>query len=186
MATGFPSQNPYTREELTEAAKARIHARIDWLRSRKYHILHINPDILTAEQIWNQAVLDIFLKIEALGYYVSCDWYHSMNMNNHMTFYKNLYDLWEYRLNLTRAEKENIVPGHMNGSTRLFRFDPSDTILKGKLWWEKKNLALMEAFITRGQEKDQRKLGAMYVLMALVQASRPAAAALPWILESVQ
>jgi hypothetical protein len=186
MATGFPSQNPYNRGEMTAGAKARIHQRIEWLRSRKYHILHVNTDILTSEQTWNQAVLDIFLKIEALGYYVSCDWYHGMNTFAHLNFYKHLYQLWNYRLGLTRADKERIVPGHMNGSTKLFRFDANDTLEKSRAWWEKKNLILIEAFITRGDDKEQKKLGAMYVLMALVQVSRPAAFALPWIVESLQ
>jgi hypothetical protein len=183
MATGFPSQNPYTRDELTEIAKARIHERITWLRSRKYHTLHVNTDTLTPEQIWNQAVLDIFLKIEALGYYVSCDWYHALSIQDHATFYKRLYILWEHRLGLTRAEKEKIVPGH--NLIRLFRYDATDLLEKSRAWWAKKNLALMEAFITRGEDKEQRKMGTMYVLMALVQVSRAAATALPWILDSV-
>jgi hypothetical protein len=185
MATGFPSQNPYTRDELTELAKSRIHSRISWLRSRKYHTLHLNTDVLTPEQIWNQAVLDIFLKIEALGYYVSCDWYHAMNISDHTSFYKHLYQMWNYRLGLTRAEKEKVVPGHMSGSTRLFRYDSTDMLDKGKAWWAKKNLGLIEAFVTRGEDKEQRKLGTMYVLMALVQVSRPAAIALPWIVDSL-
>ena len=179
MATGFPSQNPYTRDELTEVAKARIHERITWLRSRKYHTLHINTDVLTTEQIWNQAVLDVFLKIEALGYYVSCDWYHDLNIQHHVLFYKILYNLWEHQLGLSRAEKEKIVPGY--AVTRLFRYDASDMLDKGKNWWAKKNLALIEAFATRGHDKEQRKMGAMYALMGLVQVSRPAAIALPWI-----
>jgi hypothetical protein len=58
-----------------------------------------------------------------------------------------------------------------------------DAFDKTKAWWEKKNLALIEAFIGRAQDKEQRKLGALYVLMALVQASRPAARALQWIVE---
>jgi len=180
MGTGFPSHNPYTRDELTEEAKAKIHARISWLRSRKYHILHINTDVLTEEQLWNQAVLDIFLQIEALGYYVSCDWYHQMTMIDHSNFYKKLYDLWEYRLGLTRAEKEKIVPG-----PTPFRYDPTEPLRKTKTWWEKKNLQLIKSFITRGHDKEQRKLGAMYILMALVQVSRAAELALPWITESV-
>jgi hypothetical protein len=183
MATGFASQNPYNRGELTERTKDRIHARIAWLRRRKYNILHITTDILTPQQAWNQAVLDIFLKIESLGYYVSCDWYHAMNCYDHLRFYKKLFDLWETRLELTRAQKEQIIPGHMTGGQRVFRFDPMDLFSKAKAWWEKKNLALIESFITRAKDKEMKKLGAMYVLMALVQVSPPAARALPWIVE---
>lgn len=185
MGTGFPSQNPYTRDDLTEQTKLRIHTRISWLRARKYHILHMNTDVLTPVQLWNQAVLDIFLKIEALGYYVSCDWYHALNTLEHLIFYRKLYELWNWRLNLTRAQKEVIVPGHMSGPTRIFRFDPGDVIDKGRAWWEKQNLNLISAFISRAQDKENKKLGAMYVLMALVQVSPTAARALPWIVENL-
>jgi len=180
MGTGFPSHNPYTRDELTEDAKARLHARIAWLRSRKYPILHTSTDVLTEEQLWNQAVLDIFLQIEALGFYVSCDWYHQMTTADHSNFYKKLHDLWEYRLGLTRADKEKIVPG-----PTPFRYDPTEPIIKTKTWWKKKNLQLIKAFISGGHDKEQRKLGAMYSLMALVQVSRAAEEALPWIAETV-
>ena len=177
MGTGFPSQNPYTRDEFTEQTMKRIHARIAWLRSRKYHILHANTDVLTADQLWNQAVLDIFLKIESLGYYVSCDWYHAMSKADHYNFYKKMYDLWEYRLGLTRSEKEHIIPGPYV----LFRFDADDAFEKSKNWWAKKNLILIEAFITKGHDKEYKKLGTMYVLMGFVQVSTQAAAALPWV-----
>ncbi len=181
MATGYPSQNPYTRTDYTDQAKGLIHKRIQWLRSRKYQILHTNTDVLTPEQAWKQIVLDIFLKIEALGYYVSCEWFHDMNVSAHLTFYEKLFDLWSWRLGLTRAQQEEIVPGHASGAQRLFRFDLSDTLEKSKVWWQKKNISIIEAFITRAQDKEKQKMGALYVLMALVQVSPPAAQALPWI-----
>lgn len=185
MGTGFPSQNPYNRTELTERAKDKIHTRIEWLRSRKYSILHINTETLSATQAWNQSVLNIFLKIESLGYYVSCEWFHAMSIIDHLKFYKKLYELWNWRLNLSRAEKEVIIPGHMSGTTRIFRFDPSDKIEKGKSWWEKNNLSLITSFLTRAHDKEHRKLGAMYVLMALVQVSSSAATSLPWLIETL-
>jgi hypothetical protein len=100
-----------------------------------------------------------------------------------MRFYKHLLYLWDTRLELSRAQKELIVPGHVSGGQRIFRFDPADLFDKTRAWWEKKNLALIEAFVTRAQDKEHKKLGAMYVLMALVQASTAAARALPWVVE---
>ena len=108
-----------------------------------------------------------------------------MNIGDHVKFYKKLYDLWEFRLGLTRAEKEKVVPGHINGAQKLFKFDPNELLEKSKSWWQKRNLSLMEAFVTRGEDKERRKMGAMYVLMALVQASHPAAVALPWIVDAI-
>jgi hypothetical protein len=184
MATGFPSQNPYTRGSFTELSMKRIHARIAWLRRRKYHILHANTDILTDEQCWNQKVLDAILKIEALGYYVSCEWFTGLTKEEHMKFYRRLYSIWNWRLNLTRAEKESIVPQY---DTRpcVFRFLPNDQPEKSFSWWERYTLSIVEAFTTRSPDREQQKLGALYILMALVQVSKGAAEGLPWLSDYV-
>lgn len=179
MGTGFPSENPYTRDTFTERAKKTIHGRVAWLRARKYPVLHINTDVVSPEQCWNHKILDIFLKIEALGYYVNCDWYRTLSQIQHVSFYTTIFSMWEYRLGLSRAEKERVVPGHE--TARLFRFHPNDIPTKSLHWWEKQNLALIEAFISRATEKEQQKMGAMYVLMALTRVSRGASEALPWL-----
>jgi hypothetical protein len=186
MASGFPQQNPYTRDPLPPAALAALHARIEWLRGRKYQILHLNTDLLTPQQIWNQRVLDAFLKIEALGYYASNQWFHALSLLHHEAFYRRMYQLWEWRLGLTPTQKETIVPGHLEaGGNRLFRFPPEAIPLKEKGWWERTNLGLIEAFVGRAADRESRRLGALYTLMGLVQVSREAARALPWVLESV-
>jgi len=178
MTTGVPSNNPYTRDAYTARAQDILHARINWLRYRKFQIKHVNTDILTEEQCWNQRVLDIFLKIESLGYYVSCDWYHSLSRDAHIEFYRHLYHLWEWRLGLTISQKEAIV-----GTHSIFRFQPSESPPKRLAWWARHNIDLMERFITQGVDKDNRKLGAMYVLMALARVSRAVAESMPWLLE---
>jgi hypothetical protein len=183
MATGFPSQNPYTRGSFTELSMKRIHARIAWLRRRKYHILHANTDILTDEQCWNQRVLDAILKIEALGYYVSCEWFTGMSKADHMKFYRGLYAIWNWQLKLTRAEKELIVPQYDTRPHVVFRFLPNDQPDKSVSWWERYTLSIIEAFISRSGEREQQKLAAMYILMALVHVSKGAAEGLPWLLE---
>jgi len=180
MATGFPSQNPYTRGSFTDLSMKRIHARIAWLRRRKYHILHANTDILTQEQCWNQKVLDAILKIEALGYYVSCEWFTELTKEEHMKFYRRLYSIWNWRLNLTRAEKEAIVPQY-DARPCVFRFSPNDQPEKSVTWWERYTLSIVEAFTTRSSDREQQKLGALYILMALVQVSKGAAEGLPWL-----
>lgn len=187
MATGFPQQNPYTRELLPSDALAALYSRIEWLRARKYHILHLNTDVLTEEQLWNQRVLDVFLKIEALGYYASNRWFHSLSLLQHEALYRRLYQLWEWKLGLSQAQKEQIIPGHLapGPAPHLFRFAPESIPLKEKSWWERTNLGLIEAFISRAVDRENRKLGAMYVLMGLVQVSREAALALPWVVESL-
>jgi hypothetical protein len=182
LGAGHPQENPYTRESLSQGAMESLHRRISWLRKRKYQIQHVNTDVLTPEQLWNQKVLDVFLKIEALGYYASCDWFHEMSAYSHEYFYRRLFDLWNYRLGLTPAQKEQVVPGHLRGGAqRLFRTPPEDLAPKERAWWQRTNLEIIDAFVTRAADKEFRKLGAVYVLMGLVQVSREAARALPWV-----
>jgi hypothetical protein len=178
--------NPYTRESLPTGALARLQSRITWLRQRGYQIQHVTTDVLTPEQIWNQKVLDVFLKIEALGYYANADWFHALPQPHLIVLYRRLGGLWEWRLGLSPLEKESIVPGHADaGERRLFKFVAEDHFDKSRGWWARQVLAVAEALVGRAVEEEQRKLGAMYVLMGLVQVSRAAAVALPWVLELV-
>ena len=178
MTKGFPSQNPYTRDVFLERAKQQIHGRIEWLRRRKYHILHINTDVVTAEQVWKHKVLDVFLRIEALGYYVDCAWFHRLSLHDHKLFYAHLFSLWEWKLQLSAAEKERIIP---MDRTDLFRFHPDDIPTKSQTWWQKNTLSLIDTFISKGCTKEDKKMGAMYSLMGLVKVSSAAAEALPWL-----
>ena len=178
MTRGMPSQNPYTRDEFLDRAKEKIHRRIEWLRRRKYHILHVNNDIVGAEQVWNHRVLDVFLRIEALGYYVNCEWVHRLTLNDHKKFYSHLFSLWSWRLQLAQADKERILPA--NGA-QVFRFHPDHTPTKSHTWWQKNTLNLIDTFISKGCTKEDKKMGATYSLMSLVAVSSAAAEALPWL-----
>jgi hypothetical protein len=129
--------------------------------------------------------LDVILKIEALGYYVSCEWFTGLKKAEHLKFYRRLYLIWNWRLNLTRAEKDAIIPQY-DAQPAVFRFMPNDEPEKSLSWWEKYTLSIVEAFISRSPDKEQRKLGALYILMALVQVSKGAAENLPWLSDYIE
>jgi hypothetical protein len=179
--------NPYTRVPLDSQTLQKIHKRILWLRQRKFPILYATGEDLTQDQIWNQKVLDVFFKMEALGYRASCRWFDEMNITEHMSFYRKLYRLWMYQLGLTAAEKEAILPGYNTGMTKLFRLTPDriDAQPHDLRWWRRTNLNVILEFLTRAPQKSQQGLGALYVLMALVQVIPEAGEAYPWVLESL-
>lgn len=179
--------NPYTRVPIDSKTLQKIHKRILWLRERKFPILYATGENLTQDQIWNQKVLDVFFKMEALGYRASCRWFDEMNISDHMTFYRRLHRLWMYQLGLTAAEKEAIVPGYNTGMTKLFRHTPDriEADSHDLRWWRRANLNLILEFLTRASQKSHQGLGALYVLMALVQVVPEAAEAYPWVLETL-
>ena len=80
-------KNAYTCEALPEAVVAKIRSRIKYLIGKKCPLIHTEIKTLSSEQIWNQNVLDIFLKIEELGYLVNSDWFHEMTIMKHRAFY---------------------------------------------------------------------------------------------------
>ena len=187
LTEGTEALNPYTRETIASSVLSKINNRMIWLRKRRYPTLYATGENLTQEQIWNQKVLNVFFKMEELGYRASCRWFDMMQRIDHEDFYKKLFRLWHIYLHLTTQEKDAIVPGHAAYATKLFRHIP-ERVEGGKYdirWWRRNNLNLMMEFMTRANEKSQQALGALYVLMALVQIVPEAAEAYPWILESV-
>ena len=167
--------NPYTRAPIPDRIIKKILNRLTWLRARKYSILHPLEVEFTPDQLFQQKVLDLFMKIESLGYHVCCEWFHRMTVENHIEFYKTLYDLWNFRLGLTSEQRDAIVPGHTG--TLFYDFGKKPHT---KHWWEKVNLRIIEAFLTRSPDKEQHKLGAMYCIMAFVRINEDAADVFPW------
>lgn len=179
--------NPYTRVLLESSTLQKIHQRIVWLRERKFPILYATGENMTQEQIWNQKVLDVFFKMEALGYRASCRWFDEMTFTDHLMFYRRLHRLWMYQLGLSNMEKEAIIPGHNSGQTKLFRHAPDriESQNHDLRWWRRANLNLILEFLSRSPQKSQQSLGALYILMALVQIVPEASDAYPWIRESL-
>jgi hypothetical protein len=187
VTEGSEIMNPYTRDILESAVLKKIHNRILWLRQRKIPILYAIGENMSQEQIWNQKVLDVFFTMEGLGYRASCRWFDEMTITDHMTFYRRLHRLWMYQLGLTAAEKEEIIPGYNTGMTKLFRLTPDriESQVHDLRWWRRANLNLILEFLTRAPQKSHRGLGALYVLMALVQVVPEAEEAYPWVRESL-
>ena len=188
LSMGELKQNPYTREPLEKRIIDRVIGRLTWLRRRKYSVLYPTGTDLTTDQIWRQRILDVCMKIESFGYYVSCDWYTSMSLEDHQEFYQKLYMMWFVTLGLSHEQREAIVPGYKTSETALFRYSP-DALkaqrARSKSWWEKMNLGIMEALLTRSQNRESNKLGAMYCVIGFVTINEKAAEVFPWFHDAV-
>ena len=182
LSVGELKTNPYTRKPLTDGILARIRNRLTWLRTRKYTVFYPIGLDLTSEQIWKQTILDSFMKIESHGFYVSCDWFSEMSIDDHIKFYSTLYSIWFDRLGLTHADREKIMPQYLSAQKKLFKYNTDSIKAQQKRtghWWQKLNLSLIEAFLTRSTDN---KLGAMYCVMGLVAVNEKAAEVFPWLI----
>jgi hypothetical protein len=187
LSQGQPLQNPYTRDPFPDPLLKKFRRRIDWLRQRKFALLYGLEETITPEQEWNHRVLDIFMKIESLGYLLSTSWFQDLAIKEHQRFYRTLHQLWYWRLGLTQSQRDEICPGHQTQSGRLFRQQPDEAVHFHKeiKWWKKQNLAIINSLISRGTTKANRGLGALYVVMGLVTVCDQASEAYPWIAESL-
>lgn len=169
---GNELQNPYTREILSDSAVTSYKNRLGWLRKRKYCILHIQEEQMTPEQLWHQRILDVFLNLDLLGYHTCLNWFEEMSVIQLYRFYYELWDLWFYRVGLTEQQKSAICPQWRDPIKSVFRVQLRDALARKELKWHQ-TLALdcIEALTTRAVEKENRTLGALYVMTALSLAS---------------
>lgn len=183
MQYGKELINPFNQELIGGATLQRLELLAQALRKRNIPVVYAEADGLTPEQIWNQKVLDIFLKMNALGFPVNLVWFDMMTVLTHERFYTRLYNLWTYHLQLSEEQKETMVPGHASGRAPLFRWTPGlITSEPHELkWWRKQSLGLMKAFLTRGQDPITQNSNVIMILTALSSCHRYVAEAFPWL-----
>jgi len=136
----------------------------------------------TPLQQYRMKVVDVFAQIDELNYYSSPDWFLSLTLPAHRTFYKELHSIWTHRANLIPSEKQRIVPGY---NQTLFRHPPwaVNNFTMERLQTMNLNTILM--LITSATDRNDRILGAMYTMSALTLVHPDARTAYPWLYESV-
>lgn len=184
MKYGNELKNPFTQSLIPASAVEKLQKRADILRKRGDAIVYVDTEELTPDQIWNQKVLDIFLKLAALNFSANILWFEGLGTRGHEHFYRKLWEMWNLSLGLSEEEKERIVPGHNLGRSPLFKWKPVEVCGRGfdVKWWRKQNLALMRAFLTRTEDKGIQACGALYILTAFATVHPHAADAYPWLL----
>lgn len=184
MHYGNEIKNPFNQLPLTQSVIKFFQGRIEILRAQKIPVMYVEEGILTPEQVWNQKVLDIFLKMNSLGYAVNIVWFDLMTVRTHERFYTLLYNLWIHHLRLTDAQKEVMVPGHSSGRAPLFRWVPQVITSRSQelKWWRKQSLSLMRSFLMRGQDSVTQSSNVLTLLTALANCHKLVGEAFPWLL----
>jgi len=180
MAGTSSLKNPYTQLPLTEFAKIALEKRLNWLKKRRYATLFMSDTELTAEQAFSLRILDIFMKMDFLGYHSDTSWFTELDNIGQINLYKELYDLWFYRLQLTPAMKKEICPD----LDTILKYDPYkvSALRRARPQAIKKlNATILDMLVSCAGDKTNRALGAMYCLTALCKVSTEAAEAYEWL-----
>ena len=144
-------------------------------------------DVLTPHQRFRQHVLRLFQTINALGHYSDPEWFVALTYEQHITFLRELIDIWNYRAELSPQARRAVYPPYgdpfphyvLGWVTHQFYIylSPENII--------NINLTVIERFIASAVSEGDRCLGSNFILCALTLVSIPAREALPWLYQSV-
>lgn len=175
-------KNPYNRNAINTNVIQNIEQLIRMSKVLKINIEitigDINCDLSIQKRI-ELKTLDIFQNINALGNYSEPHWFLSLDKVQLYKFVRELYDIWDYRAQLTIEIKRNICPPYGDPFRNFHKNEGKITNIQFNI------LNLLDRFINTGVDNDSKSLGSYYVLGALTLVNPVAAASLPWLYQSV-
>lgn len=127
--------------------------------------------------------LTLFQNIDALGNYSNSQWFLTLNKNQLIKFIRELNDIWQYRASLSIETKKAICFPSGNPFQRFpgyHSLQVSENLDEIRKWV----LEIMENLVNSGTNKDNKCLGAYYVLGAITLVNHDAATSLPWLYEA--
>lgn len=183
---GVTLTNPYTRSQLEASFFADL-ATIEC--AAKLGIISTVVDIDTQHQLEalsfekqvEMKAISLFQQINSLGNYSDASWFLTLSRSRLFRLIRELYDIWNFRLNIQRDTKRAICPPHgspFDLGRNLNTTTASDLELQDIV------LSIFENFVYRGINRDSQALGCFYVLGALTLVSSTAANAAPWLYQS--
>jgi hypothetical protein len=189
LLTGDSStvKNPYNRKPLPSSLMRDIKNIVHLSK-----ILNFNVTIKCEDEVKTNVCpkkelellcISLFQHIDHLGNYTDRNWFWSLDNRQLVRFLHELNDIWCYRAQLTNEMKRDICPPIGNPFMNV----PINMISYQLPLFELKRVALnvIEQMVKRGVSESNRSLGANYVLCALTLVNYRAAAAMPWLYQSV-
>ena len=127
--------------------------------------------------------LTLFQTIDALGNYSNAQWFLTLNRVQLIKLVRELIDIWQYRAGLSYEIKKEICHPTGNPFQRFPNYNVLQT-LENLDEVRKIILDILEKFVNTGINKDNKCLGAYYVLCAITLVNADAATSLPWLFEA--
>ncbi len=138
-----------------------------------------NEDVLTDEQIFQNRIVDVFSKIDELDNYTNSKWFSTLSFYHLKLLYSRLYFIWKQRAELNDYQRNIIVPDYKK--MKLLSQPIAKINYNSQRELQILLLDTFEKLISSAVRKDDRVLGAMYVLSALAQVSKGCAETYYWL-----
>jgi len=135
-------------------------------------------------------ISELFIEIDLLGNYTQSTWFSNLEKVHYLKLIFDLYEIWNYRSNMSINVRNNICPyfnPFNDGLDSVYAI--RHIYMNGRNYsreeMQKHALTIMENIIYTGIDLEYRKLGTLHVLRALTLVSIPARTSLPWLYESI-
>jgi hypothetical protein len=177
IKSDYPSC-PYTFRKFNDYEKNNILNYCEKLE-KKGICISIEKPVLNYEEATEMKIKDIFHKINMLDNYTSHEWFKNLSYNQLIDLYLIAEDIWIYRSMISEENKKKIVKNGIAFNIPKYQIKTCKSYIKLQ------NIILDEfnRFITEGIDIQEKKLGAMLILTALVEVSIEAANALPHLIQ---
>jgi len=180
------ASNPYNRSLISEKNINNLYRiiKLNKIHGEKFKINKINEDNQNTITAFNNKIMDICLRIDALGNYTDVNWFKTLTRRQIIKFINVIHDIWNYRAQIPDEVKREICNPHGRPFAALninYNYLCNCDVLQIKMIFVK----IIENFINKGINDSSSSLGAMYVLSALTLVNNDTAEALPWLFQSV-
>lgn len=150
--------------------------------SKRYNIeFSLHNENTIHELSLQQKFIDLFQQIDSYGNYSQAEWLLNQPYYKWKLFIREFVDIWNYRLNLSKEVKRNILPptGNVLNVQNILNITQFQ-YLKYSVY------EFIYPFVYSGITDEFKKLGCIYILTAITLISEEAAIALPWLYDAVQ
>jgi hypothetical protein len=186
---GENTKNPYNRNSIPICVKQDIRRIVKLSALLKSPIdIVIKQEVVDPRKRMELKILELFQTMNSYGNYANSEWFMELNHIGHIRFARELYDIWNYRAQLSNIKKYEICPPHGNPflGTPYYTNSATNTTLVN-LGYDvliRFNVQIIENLVKSAIDIDNKTLGSFYVLTALTLVSEPARNAMPWLYEA--
>jgi hypothetical protein len=179
-------KNPYNRLIISAETIQNMNRLLRLSKLLKYDIelevKQVEEEISVKKSVELRA-LTLFQNMDALGNYTNSKWFMDLNKQRLIRMLRELLDIWDYRAPLSMETKRAICPPIGNPFPNVVYFNQLN-IMENIDDIRKYVLVILEKFVNYGIDRDNKCLGAYYVIGALTLVNPDAATSLPWLYQA--
>lgn len=177
-------ENPYNRSKFDNDLIRLVERRIRFNRILKQ--TQIFEEYKPKETSIESKINNVFARIDELGNYSNPSWLLNLNAPQLRRFLFELFEIWNFRAQLTQARRIEISPPNGTPFVNIPRtaLAPQSTVHSFQSL-RAMCLCVMEKLVYRAVSDSDKNMGALYILGALTLVSTETRDALPWLYASV-